>query len=104
MDLGIPKGSEDLPDIINEALWGIDFFKRMQMPDGAIRGGIESESHPKYGEASWQESWPVMAYAPDPWSSYLYAEPPRGPLRALVNAAPSSLGAAAGYAKSARAR
>ncbi len=38
-----------------------------------MRGGIESEAHPRYGEGSWQESQLVMAYAPDAWSSYEYA-------------------------------
>ena len=44
----------------------------MQTPEGGIRGGIESSEHPRSGEASWQESLTVMAYAPDVWSSYLY--------------------------------
>ncbi|MBA4417153.1 MAG: hypothetical protein C0392_04485 [Syntrophus sp. (in: bacteria)] len=72
-NLNIPKTYADLPDIINEALWGIDFFRRLQTADGGISGGIESEAHPRYGEASWQESLTVMAYAPDVWCSYLYA-------------------------------
>ena len=73
LSLGIPKSTGDLPDLMNEALWGVDFYKRLQRPEGGIRGGIESEGHPRYGEASWQESWAVMAYAPDIWCSYLYA-------------------------------
>lgn len=71
--LNLPESENQLPDILDEALWGIDFFKRLQTPDGGIRGGIESAAHPKRGEASWQESLPVMAYAPGPWSSYIYA-------------------------------
>lgn len=62
-----------LPDIIDEALWGLNLFTRMQDAEGGIRGGIESEDHPRYGEASWQESLTVMAYKPDLWSTYLYA-------------------------------
>ena len=73
MELNIPKADASLPDIMNEALWGVDFFRRLQTPDGGIRGGIETESHPRYGEASWQNTLTVMAYAPDVWSSYLYA-------------------------------
>jgi endoglucanase len=72
-NLNIPRSPDTLPDIINEALWGIDFFRRLQTPEGGIRGGIESDGHPLYGEASWQESRNVLAYAPDLWSSYLYA-------------------------------
>ena len=72
LDLNLP-GPKDLPDLVREALWDIDFYKRLQTKEGGVRGGIESESHPRYGEGSWQESETVMAYAPDVWSSYEYA-------------------------------
>jgi len=72
LDLSLP-GPKDLPDLLREALWDIDFYKRLQTKEGGVRGGIESESHPRYGEGSWQESQVVMAYAPDVWSSYEYA-------------------------------
>ncbi len=71
--LDIPESGDSLPDIVNEALWGVDFFRRLQTPEGGVRGGIESAGHPRRGEGSWQESWDVMAYAPGVWSSYLYA-------------------------------
>ena len=71
--LNLPESENHLPDILDEALWSLDFFRRLQTEDGGIRGGIESAEHPKYGETSWQESQVVMAYAPDVWSSYLYA-------------------------------
>jgi len=72
-DLNLPESGNGLPDVVNEALWGLEIFKRMQLPNGGIRGGIESAEHPRRGETSWQESWAVMAYAPDAWSSYIYA-------------------------------
>ncbi len=72
VSLNIPETGNGLPDIVNEALWNLDFFRRLQTPEGGIRGGIESEEHPQFGEASWQESLTVMAYAPDCWSSYVY--------------------------------
>lgn len=73
LSLDIPESSNDLPDIVDEALWGIDFSKRLQTSEGGIRGGIESTGHPKFGEASWQESNQVFAYAPGLWSTYMYA-------------------------------
>jgi endoglucanase len=73
VNLNIPESKNQLPDTIDEALWTLDFFRRLQTADGGIRGGIQSINYPKYGEASWQESMDVLAYAPDPWSSYLYA-------------------------------
>lgn len=73
INLNIPESTNQRPDLLDEALWGVDFFRRMQLPNGGVRGGVESAAHPRRGEASWQESLPVMAYAPDAWSSYLYA-------------------------------
>jgi endoglucanase len=71
--LNLPESGNGMPDLLNEALWNIDFYKRLQTADGGIRGGIESAEHPRFGEASWQESLTVMAYAPDPWCSFIYA-------------------------------
>ncbi|MEM7726821.1 MAG: glycoside hydrolase family 9 protein, partial [Cyanobacteria bacterium P01_A01_bin.45] len=73
VDLNIPESNNNIPDIVDEALWGLDFFKRMQTPEGGIRGGVESAGHPKEFEASWQESQTIMAYGPGMWSSYMYA-------------------------------
>jgi endoglucanase len=73
LSLNIPESGNGLPDIVNEALWGIDFFRRLQLPDGGVRGGIESAEHPRRGEASFQESLTVMTYAPDLLASYMYA-------------------------------
>lgn len=73
VNLNIPESGGKLPDMLDEALWGLDVYRRMQTKEGGIRGGIESEEHPRYGETSWLESLRVMAYAPDPWASYTYA-------------------------------
>jgi endoglucanase len=82
--LGTPKSSEfldrdlyadtdDLADILHEAIWTLDFFRRLQMPDGSIRGGIESAGHPLMGTPSYLEHLTIFAYAPDHISSYRYA-------------------------------
>lgn len=73
LNMSIPESSNRLPDILDEALWNLELYRRLQLKNGGIRGGIEAASHPRSGEASWQESLPVMAYAPDHWSSYVYA-------------------------------
>lgn len=83
VSLGIPKSSEfldryiyadldDLPDILHESLWTIDFFRRLQMPDGSIRGGIESSAHPLLGTPSFLEHLTIYAYSPDHISTYRY--------------------------------
>jgi endoglucanase len=73
LPLNIPESSNTIPDILDEALWSVDFFSKLQTTDGGIRGGVESGGHPFYGETSWQESHNIYAYAPGVWSSYLYA-------------------------------
>jgi len=73
ISLNIPESRTPLPDIIDEALFNLDFYRRLQTREGGIRGGIESAEHPRMGEASWQESLTVMAYAPGVWSSTIYA-------------------------------
>ncbi len=72
-DLNIPESGNALPDLLDEAIFGLEVYRRLQTPDGGVRGGIESEEHPRYGETSWQESLTVMAYEPDPWSTWWYA-------------------------------
>jgi len=66
-------GTDDLPDVLHEAIWSLDFFRRLQMPDGSVRGGIESAGHPMKGEPSFLEHQKVFTYAPDHISSYDYA-------------------------------
>ncbi len=72
LDLNIPESGDQVPDLMDEALWNIDCYRRMQTPEGGIRGGIESESHPAPGETSWTDTLPLMAFAPDHESSWLY--------------------------------
>ena len=73
LSLSIPESGNGIPDILNEALWNLAFYKRLQLPDGGIRGGIEQEEHPILGQCGWQDAWKAYAYAPDFWSSYYYA-------------------------------
>lgn len=87
-DLNIPESDNDLPDLVDEGLFNLDCYRRMQTEEGGIRGGIESAEHPRNGEASWQESLTVMAYAPGIWSSWLYAGTAARAARVLQERAP----------------
>ncbi|HUT35206.1 MAG TPA: glycoside hydrolase family 9 protein [Planctomycetota bacterium] len=62
-----------LPDILDEALWDLSFYRRLQLPDGGVRGGIESTAHPRPGECSWQETLVAGVFAPDHVSSWTFA-------------------------------
>ncbi len=72
-ELNIPESGDPTPDLLDEALWTVDLFQRMQTPDGAIRGGIEATEHPPANAASWTDDLAVLAYDPDPFSTYVYA-------------------------------
>lgn len=72
-DLRLPESGNGMPDILDEARWNLGAYGRTQTEAGGIRGGAESAEHPIAGEASWQESLPIMAFAPGIWASYLYA-------------------------------
>ncbi|MHA6732055.1 glycoside hydrolase family 9 protein [Devosia sp. A369] len=73
LDKALYQDSDGLPDLVHEAIWVLDFFRRLQAPDGSIHGGIESAEHPLRGEPSFLEHQTVFAYAPDHLSSYKYA-------------------------------
>jgi endoglucanase len=73
LDLDIPESGDAIPDIIDEGLWDLDMYKRMQTSDGGIRGGIESDEHPLPRQTSWTQTQQVFAFAPDAQASYIYA-------------------------------
>ena len=72
-ELSVPEAGNRVPDIVDEARWGVDFFLQLQGEDGGVRGGVETSGHPKFGEASWTDSLPMYAYAPDRQASYRFA-------------------------------
>ncbi len=98
LSLNLPESKNTLPDVVDEALFNLDCYRRMQTPEGGVRGGIESAEHPRHGECSWQESLDVMAYAPDIWSSFVYASAAAQAARVL---APHDAALAAVYRESA---
>ena len=70
--LNIPRTSP-APDLLNECLFELSLFRRLQKPDGGVPFGIETNGDPIDGETSWHQSMPAYVYAPDVQSSYLYA-------------------------------
>jgi endoglucanase len=84
--------NNNIPDILDEALWNIDCYFRMQHKDGGIPYGIESAAHPVSGEVSWLESLPVFVFRPDPWSSFIYAGVAAKAARLLKDIEPEKAG------------
>ena len=72
-ELNIPESGNGIPDILDEAAWGVDFFRRMQEDDGGIHGGIETWRHPATGVSGVTDTDQWYAYAPDPQVSFHYA-------------------------------
>ena len=73
LNLDIPESGNSIPDVVDEGLWSLDLYMRMQVADGGVRGGIEAQAAPPEGGASWITNQKLYAYAPDAWSSYLFA-------------------------------
>lgn len=69
-DLNIPESGNGIPDIIDEAKWGIDCFRRLQGPTGGICGGMEENEHPIPGENSLTDSRPWYVYAEEADASF----------------------------------
>ena len=72
LNLTIPK-TDGVPDIITEALFEIDCFRRMQLPDGGIPYGIETDGDPSPGEMSWLSTQHAYVLAPNIRDSWFYA-------------------------------
>ncbi|MBU0663455.1 MAG: glycoside hydrolase family 9 protein [Proteobacteria bacterium] len=88
MSLNIPESTNTLPDTLDEALWPLDFFCRLQEADGSVRGGIEATGHPYFGEPSWLERHQLLAYRPGIWSTYLFAATAAQAARTLSQSTP----------------
>jgi len=72
LKLGLPDSS-NLPDVLQEALWEIDLFKRLQKPDGGVPFGLETNGDPEDGDVSWLTTMHLYEFAPDSFSSWTYA-------------------------------
>ena len=61
-----------IPSMLNEVMFEVDCFRRLQLPNGACRYGMETNGDPRDGEVSWKQTMDVYVYAPDPWSGFIY--------------------------------
>lgn len=72
--LNIPESGNGIPDILDEAAWGMDLFKRAKGPTGGIIGGLEANGHPhQRGSVADGSNLNWYAYAEEPKASYQYA-------------------------------
>lgn len=76
--LNIPESGNGIPDILDEAAWGIDVWKKTQLPSGAVSSWIEQPSHPgavpnNLNKAFAENKLPFFSSEPDRTGSYAYA-------------------------------
>jgi endoglucanase len=66
------EAADKVPDVINEALWNLMLFRRLQLPDGGVRGGYGEGWGARAANSS-DMGKAVGVYAADADSSLLYA-------------------------------
>lgn len=71
--LNIPESENHIPDIVDEALWCTELFRRVQQKDGGVPSSVESIEHPRIGEPSWLDSIPLALTPPMPDTCYAWA-------------------------------
>jgi endoglucanase len=73
LDLNIPESGDAVPDLLDEGLWDLDLYRRLQRADGGVPGGVDQARFGEGEETSWDNDLTLYVYAPDVWSTYLYA-------------------------------
>jgi endoglucanase len=71
LSLNLPESGDKVPDLLDEALWCLDLYRRLQEPDGSVWSGIESIEHPN--EPSFLLSQPTALIPATPPGNHMYA-------------------------------
>ncbi|MDQ3814863.1 MAG: glycoside hydrolase family 9 protein, partial [Armatimonadota bacterium] len=71
LNLNLPESGNAIPDIMDEALWCMDLFLRIQQPDGGVPSAVESIEHPS--EPSYLLKQPTAITPPPPQTCHVYA-------------------------------
>ncbi len=61
--LTLPESGNGIPDILDEALWSLAAWERLQEDDGGVRAGVES----------WREPWGIYYADQDPLPYWTYS-------------------------------
>ncbi len=72
-EANIPESGNGLPDILDEALWGLDYYRRLQRPDGGVGVGLFTDAFPAPGENAATHAGHWYCYAEEPQAAYRYA-------------------------------
>jgi endoglucanase len=72
-ELNIPESGNGLPDVLDEAAWCVDYFRRLQRADGGVSVGLFMSTYPHRGWTSWADPMDWYCYVEDPAITYRYA-------------------------------
>ena len=70
--LDLPESGDGIPDILSEAMWGMDVWRRCQRENGGVGLWIESSGHPNNKDAV-KDTRPFCMAEPTAYSSLHYA-------------------------------
>ncbi|MBF0544748.1 MAG: glycoside hydrolase family 9 protein [Candidatus Riflebacteria bacterium] len=71
--LEIPESGNGIPDILDEALIPVEFFKKTQTPEGGISGWVEQTSHPRHDRLPDLDDSPFYVSLPERNASLAYS-------------------------------
>jgi endoglucanase len=61
--LTLPESGNGIPDLLDEALWGVRAWEQLQEPSGGVRMGVESHRHPWGFYLAHEDPLPYWTYA-----------------------------------------
>lgn len=64
--LTIPESANGIPDLLDEAFWGVRGWEYLQESDGGVRAGVESYRHPTGIYYADRDPLPYWTYSRDP--------------------------------------
>lgn len=65
--LTLPESGNEIPDLLDEALWSVAGWQALQNEDGSVRAGVESWRHPAGIYFANEDELPYWTYDPLPW-------------------------------------
>jgi endoglucanase len=72
-EANIPESGNGIPDIVDEARWGVDYYKRIQRPNGGVGVGMFESRWPNEGEVAWTDTLKKYMYAEEPLCTFKQA-------------------------------
>lgn len=71
--LNIPEKGNGIPDILDEAMWALRLWMGLQLPNGSVCDGTESNGDPNFVQTAELDVLGDYAYAPDAAGSFAFA-------------------------------